>query len=147
MTLANYQGRRYYHSYEQGEALLSLSLSLGSATILSRIKEGYLLWVSFVPHIPRCARYTIGSRIENKFLDLLELSYIAYFTEKEEKLDKVTECISILDTLKFLVYVSWEAKFIANKHYVGLALKLDDIGKIFGGWRKSLKLLKKKNPA
>ncbi len=121
--------------------------SLDSASILARIKEGYLIWVSIVPHIPRGARYTIGARIENKFLDLLELSYISYFSEKGEKLDKITECISILDTLKFLIHVSWEAKFIANKHYEDLALKLDEIGKMFGGWRKSLVLLEKKNPA
>ena len=106
-----------------------------------------MIWVNIVPHIPRGARYTIGSRIENKFLDILELSYISYFSEKEEKLGRVTECISILDTLKFLIHVSWEAKFIANKHYEELALKLDDIGKMFGGWRKSLELQRKKNPA
>lgn len=121
--------------------------SLDSASILARIKEGYLIWVNIVPHIPRSARYTIGARIENKFLDLLELSYISYFSDKGEKLGRVTECISILDTLKFLILVSWEAKFIANNHYEELALKLDDIGKMFGGWRKSLELQGKKNPA
>ncbi len=47
---------------------LSLSLSLGTAPILQRVKEGYLLWLNIVPHIQRGARYTIGARIENKFL-------------------------------------------------------------------------------
>lgn len=122
------------------------SSSIDNASILARIKEGYLIWVSIVPHIPRGARYTIGARIENKFLDLLELSYISYFSEKEEKLGRVTECISILDTLKFLILVSWEAKFIANKHYEELALKLDDIGKNVWGLEKKLGASRKEKP-
>ena len=124
---------------------LSLSLSLGSASILSKIKEGYLVWVNITPHIPRSARYTIGARIENKFLDLLELSYIAYFSEKDKKIEKILECISILDTLKFLIHVSWEAKFISHKHYEDLAVNLENVGKMFGGWKRNLETLEKKN--
>ena len=41
--------------------------------------------MNLVPHIAKGARYTIGTRIENKFLDLLELSYVAYFAEREKK--------------------------------------------------------------
>ena len=90
---------------------------------------------------------SIGTRIENKFLDLLELAYIAYFSEKKKKLERVIKCISILDALKFLIYISWEVKFISNKAYEDLVLKLNDIGKMFGGWRKNLEALEKKNPA
>ena len=84
-------------------------------------------------------------RIENKFLDLLEFSYIAYFIEKEKKAEKISDCILILDTLKFLVSVSWEGKFISNKQYEGVALKLNEVGKMFGGWKKNLNNPEKKN--
>jgi hypothetical protein len=124
---------------------LSLSLSLDSASILSRIKEGYLIWVNLTPHISKGARYTLGQRIENKFLDLLELTYIAYFTEKDKKLEKITECILILDTIKFLVSVAWEGKVISNKQYEDVALKLEEVGKMFGGWKKNLNNPEKKN--
>ncbi|MFH1662163.1 MAG: four helix bundle protein [Candidatus Falkowbacteria bacterium] len=124
----------------------SLSLSLSnSPSILQRIKEGYLIWINIVPHIPKCARYTIGTRIENKFLDLLELAYIAYFTERERKVEKIAKCILALDTLKFLMNIAWEAKFISNKQYEKIALKLDETGKMFGGWKNSLKNPEKKN--
>lgn len=117
----------------------SQPFSFDNASILSKIKDGYLIWINLVPHIPKTARYTVGTRIENKFLDLLELSYITYFSEKERKTEKIVECISILDTLKFLIYVGWEAKFISHKHYEDISIKLDDIGKMFGGWKKQLK--------
>jgi hypothetical protein len=114
---------------------------------LNRIKEGYLIWVDIAAHIPKNSRYTIGSRIENKFLDLLETTYVAYFTPKEEKIKKVSECILALDTLKFLISVAWEAKCISHKQYEKMALKMDEAGKMFGGWRKSLENPEKKNRA
>jgi len=106
-----------------------------------------LIWINIVPHIQRGARHTIGARIENKFLDLLELAYISYFTEKERKNEKITECILVLDTLKFLISVAWEGKLISNRQYEEVILKLDEVGKMFGGWRNSLKNTEKKNRA
>ncbi|MGB7957934.1 MAG: four helix bundle protein [Minisyncoccia bacterium] len=101
--------------------------------------------MNLVPHIAKGARYTLGARIENKFLDLLELSYAAYFTAKEKKAEKITECIFITDTLKFLVSVAWEGKVISNQQCEGVATKLEEIGKMLGGWRKSLDNPEKKN--
>ena len=121
------------------------TLSQENQTILSRIKEGYLIWLNILPHIPKCSRYTIGTRIENIFLDLLELSYTTYFSEKEEKAHKLSECISKLDILKFFVSIIWEAKLISHKQYEELATRLDEIGKMFWGWKKSLDTPKKKN--
>ncbi len=80
-------------------------------------------------------------------LDLLELSYITYFSEKEKKVEKITTCILNTDILKFLVSVVWEADLISNKQYEGVAVKLDEIGKMFGGWKNSLMNPEKKNRA
>ncbi len=127
---------------------LSLSLSLsrtGNASILQRIKEGYLLWMNISPHIPKGARFTIGARIENNLLDLLELSYVAYFSDKERKNAKITECIFVLDTTKFLITTAWEGKLIANKQCEDVARKLDEIGKMLGGWKKNLENPERKN--
>lgn len=104
-----------------------------------------MLWINIVAHIPKGARYTIGARIETKFLDLLELAYITYFTEKEYKLEKISACILILDTLKFLVSVAWEAKYLSHQQCGTLASKLEEIGKMFGGWKNSLRNPEKKN--
>lgn len=116
-------------------------------SILERIKEGYLIWLNIVPHMPKNSRYTIGERIENKFLDLLESAYAAYFADRSDKLNNISKCILITDTLKFLVSVAWSAKLISNKQCEEVAVKLDEIGKMFGGWLKSLNNPEKKNRA
>jgi hypothetical protein len=123
---------------------LSLSLS-NSPSILQRIKEGYLIWMNISPHIQKNARYTIGARIENKFLDLLEKSYLAYFAKKEDKMEKILECVLLLDTLKFIISVAWEGKLISNKQFANVSGNLEEIGKMLGGWKNSLGNLQKKN--
>lgn len=104
-----------------------------------------MVWLKIVPHIAKGVRYTIGSRIENKFIDLLELSYLAYFAEKEKKMERISRCILILDTLKFFVLTAWEGKVVSNKQYEEIILKLDEIGRMLGGWKKSLANPEKKN--
>lgn len=126
---------------------ITLSLSLGAAPILQRVKEGYLLWLGIVQHIPKGSRYTIGVRIEERWLDLLELTYATYFSEKLGKEEKITKCILVLDTLKFLISVGWEGKLVSHKHYEDLAVNLNEVGKMLGGWRKSLSNPDKKNRA
>jgi len=104
-----------------------------------------LLWLNIVPHIQKNARYTIGARIENKFLDLLELAYIAYFSKKEEKIEKISDCIFLLDKLKFIVSIAWEGKLISNRHFEEIAAKLDEIGRMLWGWKEKMKNPEKKN--
>ena len=105
-----------------------------------------MLWVNLVvAHMPKGARYTMGARIEHKFLELLELLYIAYFTNKESKPEKIDTCILKLDTLKFLISVAWEAKFISHTHFEQISVKLDEVGKMLGGWKKNLEQGDKKN--
>lgn len=101
--------------------------------------------MTIVPHIAKGSRYTIGARIENKFLDLLELTYIAYFTKRENKEEKISRCILILDTLKFLVSVAWEGKLVSDKQCEDIALKLEEVGRMFGGWKKNLDNPERKN--
>ena len=105
-----------------------------------------MLWVNLVlPHMPKHSRYTIGVRVENKFLDLLERLYIAYFTDKDHKLERVTNCVLALDALKFLASIAWEAKFVSHAHFEQVAVKLEETGKMLGGWKRNLEETDKKN--
>ena len=103
--------------------------------------------MNIVPHMPKGARYTLGARIETKFLDLLELSYITYFSERETKREKLSQCILMLDVLKFLIAVAWEGKLVSHAQFEGIGIKLDEVGKMFGGWRKNLEVPVQKNRA
>ena len=58
---------------------------------------------------------------------------------------KIVECVFNLDTLKFLIQMAWEAKLISTKQCEETSTKLGEVGKMLGGWRKSLENPQKKN--
>lgn len=99
--------------------------------------------------MPRVGRYTSGTRIENHFLDLLELIYRAYYASLESKSVLIVEAISKNDIIKYLLQIAWENKLIKEKQYMELSGKLQEVGKILGGWKKGIdqKLFQTKTPA
>ena len=98
--------------------------------------------------MPRIGRYTTGARIENHFLDLLELIYQAYYASMENKSEIIVQAISKNDIIKYLLQIAFENKLIKEKEYLELSNKLQEVGKILGGWKNSIenKLAKQKPP-
>lgn len=56
----------------------------------------------------------------------------------EQKVIVLGKVISKLDTLKFFMQLAWESKLIPQVKYIELSQKLEEIGKMLGGWRKGL---------
>ena len=88
--------------------------------------------------MPRVGRYTTGARIENHFLDLLELIYRAYYANMENKSGVIVEAISKNDIIKYLLQIAWENKLMKDKQYLELSQKLQEVGRILGGWKGSI---------
>ena len=88
--------------------------------------------------MPRVGRYTTGARIENHFLDLLELIYKAYYVSIENKSRIIVEAITKNDIIKYLLQIAFENKLIKEKQYLELSQKLNEVGKILGGWKKGI---------
>jgi len=88
--------------------------------------------------MPRVGRYTTGTRIENHFLDLLELIYKAYYASIENKNIIIIESINKNDIIKYLLQIAFENKLIKEKQYLELSQKLNEVGKILGGWKKGI---------
>jgi hypothetical protein len=90
-------------------------------------------------NLKRVDRYTIGAKIDDTFLSILELIFRACFAyDKFEKLSLVSQAIGKNDLLKFLLQIGWEHKVINHKQYGGLILLLDEVGRMLGGWKKNL---------
>ena len=76
----------------------------------------------------------MGQRIDNLFIEIIEFIAIASFLSKEEKLPYIKVSIRKTDTLKVLLMVLWETKSLDNKKYIALSVKIEEIGKMLGGW-------------
>lgn len=96
----------------------------------------YKLWHEFWPNFPKSSRYNLGAKIDSFFLEILELLFIAGYSPKEEKHSHLLKAVIKLDLLKFFFQISWELKFLDNKKYILISEKLNEAGKMLGGWYK-----------
>ena len=63
----------------------------------------------------------------------------AAYSDKIEKLISLKDASVKLDLLKFFLQIAWEIRSLDNKKYIQLSERLDEIGKMLGGWIKVLK--------
>jgi hypothetical protein len=107
--------------------------------VLVRTKESYQLWHKSIKNLSRVDRYTLGAKIDEIFLSLLEIIFRACFAnDKFEKLSLVSQSIAKSDILKFFFQLAWENKIIDHKNYGSFIILLDEIGRMLGGWKKNL---------
>lgn len=69
----------------------------------------------FLPHLPRLKCYTLGVKIDNLFVELLEITFTAKYARREDKLNILEELSKKLDNLKFFITLLWEAKGLAAR--------------------------------
>lgn len=106
--------------------------------VLEKLKETYLFWYQNYLILPKTHRYSLGEKIDKFFIDALETIITASFLNQTEKLPYVRLAIRKIDTLKILLMVLWETKSLENKKYITLSLKLDEVGRMLGGWSGQL---------
>ena len=85
---------------------------------------------------PRDKRYTLGSRIENKLLDILDLLLAANYSKI--KLDTLKKANLELESFRFLIRLSYDLQFINPHRYEFVSKETNEIGRLIGGWIKSL---------
>lgn len=106
--------------------------------VLAKVKEGYLLWYKFYQDLPKSHRHSLGQRIDTLFVEIIEAISAASFLSRDEKHPYVRLAIRKADTLRLLLLVLWETKSLDDKKYLALSVKLDEAGKMLGGWSGQL---------
>lgn len=105
-------------------------------------KKTYELYKTFYAckHlIPKQERYSIWQKNENLILDILEGIFAASNLSKTDKLPVLEKTSTKLNLLKILVRLTKDIKVIDSKKYLVLEAALDEIGRMLGGWIKSVK--------
>ncbi len=101
---------------------------------MQKIKTSYQLWYEYYQVLPKNHRYTIGQKIDNLFTDAIEAVSIATFLSREEKTPYVKIAIRKINTLNIFLLILWENRSLDNKKYIALSEKINEIGKMLGGW-------------
>jgi hypothetical protein len=95
-----------------------------------------LLWIiPKLDHFPRNRRYTLGERIENGLLEILEnLTEAAYSRNKLALLQNANRHIAVI---RHLWRLCFELKAVNKKSYQYGSQLLVELGQQIGGWQKA----------
>jgi len=106
--------------------------------VIQKLKEAYSFWLTIYRDFPKVERYGIGNKIEQTFLDLLELTFCLSYLPPEHKVPMLNKAITKLDIVKFFGQLVWESKLMSTEKYSDLTAGLEEIGRQLGGWKKGL---------
>lgn len=97
------------------------------------IKEIYPV----INNFPKSHRPVLGKQIEELCVQILLLIIKANKLRDIERLRLQDNISDQLDYLRILIRLSKDLKFISIKRYLKLEEKLNEIGKMIYGWRKT----------
>jgi len=106
--------------------------------LLQKTKNFYLSWYNCYKTLPKEHRYTLGSKIDNILIDLIEAISAASFLARVEKQPQIKTALRKTDTIKILLLILWETKSLDNKKYLSLSEQINEIGRMLGGWNGQL---------
>ncbi len=97
----------------------------------------FVLWLlPKVENFPKAHRFTVGERLSALGLDLLTaLTEAAYARQKIDLLEQASRKVN---STRLLLRLAKDLKLMTVDAYGASAEKLDEIGRMVGGWHKSL---------
>jgi hypothetical protein len=95
-----------------------------------------LQWlIPVLDKFPRSRRFTLGERLENRLLKVLE--YLVEATYTQQKRQSLAYANRQLEIVRHLWRLSYELKTICPRHYKHGAKLINEIGQQIGGWLRS----------
>ena len=95
-----------------------------------------ILWIyPTVNKFPKSQRFILGQHIENTILKILE--GIIEANQERNKFSYLKQVSIDLDKLRILIRLSKDFRFLSIRQYEFVANKVNEIGKMLGGWIKS----------
>lgn len=88
---------------------------------------------------PKSEKFALAASIKESMFNSLRLILRAnkVYGNKNKRLDILNELDAEIQLQKVFVRISNTNKYISNSNYVNWSSKLDEIGRILGGWIRS----------
>ncbi len=93
---------------------------------------------SYHSRIPKAERYTLWQKCENTALTLLETVIETGHQKGNDRLHSLYVISNKLDLLKVLIRLAKDTRTIENSQYLTIQTLIQEIGKMIGGWIKSV---------
>ena len=108
-------------------------------TIVTKMYDLVKYLMIVVNRFPRDYKFTLGDRIAQLLLDLLEWYVEAYYTtDLSIKLNLLMRNNLKLERLRFLIRLAHDFKLFSNQRFGHICSLVDEVGRMNGGWIKQL---------
>jgi four helix bundle protein len=101
------------------------------------LKKAYDLVVELIPRIhrfPRSFKFTLGDRLENTALDVLQL--LAEARWERDRADFLAAANGRLSAMRYLLRLAMDFKLTSVGVLGQTTKRVDEIGRLVGSWRK-----------
>ncbi len=112
---------------------------LTDVPVLHTFEALYLQWSEIHAKFPKSKRYSLGTKCDETLLDALASICNAAYHESAGKRPFVESASASLEVAKVLFRTAKAARCLTNDQYVSVQAKLNEIGRMVGGWMKFLK--------
>ncbi len=106
--------------------------------ILVKTYDFLKMIIPVLKKFPRDQKFLLGDRLQNLSSDILELFIEAYYAPRPEKKDKLIEANIKIEKMRFYFRLCYEMGFYHSNKYKQILNHLQEIGRMCGGWIKSL---------
>ncbi|MDD2807490.1 MAG: diversity-generating retroelement protein Avd [Patescibacteria group bacterium] len=106
--------------------------------LILKTYELYKLFYEYLALFPKKDKYTLGAKCELYILATMESLIAASNSSKDKKLALIQQANLKFDTLKILIRLAKDVKALDTKKYIALQERIHEIGKMLGGWQRSL---------
>ena len=101
---------------------------------IDTVEYGYNLLRKY----PKLEKYALASEIRKSMFETIRLIlYANKIANKNIRLQTINKIDAEISAQKFFVRFSYKNKYISHNNYFEWSKRLDEIGKIIGGWIKS----------
>jgi hypothetical protein len=92
----------------------------------------FLLWLTpALERFPKAHKFTLGDRIQNQALDVLEATYT------RDRAQHLRRANLGIEKMRFLLRLATDLKVMDKRRYEFAARTLDEVGRSVGAWAKA----------
>lgn len=107
-------------------------------SIVIKTLSSYKGWHLQKKNIEKSLKYSIGLKVDNLYIEILEKLTEAQYSMKEKKLPPIETAIIKIDVLKFLIFTLYEVKGISETIFISLSNEIDELGRMLFGWKNQV---------
>lgn len=106
--------------------------------VINRTQELYVATCKLTERLPAFQKQTLGRRVEDGLLQLLELLIMAKYAPKAHKPSYLIKASARAEIVQFHLRIMLEQRLANETTLHQLQAKNQEIGRMLGGWRKSI---------